>query len=113
MKNRFESGSYLKRETGSVGEWAVASLATIALLYFADPAFHRKARTAMNEPEFPQGIHEVYDRTANKFDFVYTGRQGEKCPENEIQKVVPIINKANEIRGVEVVCKPAAGAPAK
>jgi hypothetical protein len=113
MKNAVESGRYLRgEEGGSALQWLFALAGSAVLLYYADPAFHRGARTAMNEPDFPQGAQETYDRTASKFTIVYEGQQENKCP-GAIRENVPIMNKAGEVRGLKVVCNPPEVKPAQ
>ena len=112
MKNHIEGGRYLRGQEGGAAEWVLAAITAVGLVYLADTSFQRGARTAMNEPDFPQGAQEEYKRTANKFTFVYEVQQEPKCP-GDIDKVTPIINKAGELRGANVVCKPAVAAPAR
>jgi hypothetical protein len=112
MKNKIEGGGYLNRQEGGVAEGILLVMAAVGLVYLADTGFQRGARTAMNEPDFPQGTQEVYKSTASKFTFVYEGQQEPKCP-GDIDKVVPIMNKAGELRGANVICKPATAEPTR
>ena len=112
MKNHVES-SCLRGQEGNAEGVVIGGLTLIAaaaLLYYADPGFMRGIRTTLNEPEFHQGSEVVFTQPAAKFSIVYVGQQVPKCP-GDIDKVIPIINKAGEIRGVNVICKPGASEP--
>jgi hypothetical protein len=113
MKNVLEGGRYLRgEEGGSAFQWLFALAGTAVLLYYADTAFQRGARTAMNEPDFPEGARQEFTQTARKFSVVYESQNEPKCP-GDIKDVNPIINKAGELRGLKVVCNPPEVKPAQ
>jgi hypothetical protein len=94
MRSNKEGGRYLSGQEGLSGGDVLGFLSALVvagyLVYAADTGFQRGARTAMNEPEFPQGGYTEYKPVAEKFRMVYEGQQEPKCP-GDIEKAVLII----------------------
>jgi hypothetical protein len=115
VENNVETSQNLLRNQkgeGDVVGWLVVAAVMGALLYSPGPGFQKGARTTMNEPDFPGGAKDEFSKTAAKFSIVYEGQQQPGCV-GDIEKVAPIINKAGEIRGLSVLCKPNPAEPAK